>query len=128
MQLNLNYDIPFVDVVLIYQGKRINVDNVLVDTGSARSVFAADIVNTLGIYYEPDDIIETVRGVGGIETVFERAIDTIQVDDYELAEFIIQVGGMDYGFDIRGILGMDFLAQSQAILNFGTFTMAFNPS
>lgn len=128
MQLNLNYDIPFVNLVLAYKGKRINVDNVLVDTGSARSVFAADIVNTLGIYYEPDDMIETVRGVGGIETVFERAIDMIQVDDYELAEFTIQVGGMDYGFDIKGILGMDFLAQSQAILNFGTFTMAFNPS
>jgi hypothetical protein len=128
MQLNLDYDIPFVNVVLTYKGVSIEVSNVLVDTGSARSIFAADIVSSLEIYYEPEDVIETMRGVGGIETIFERLIDSIQVDTYKLDSFPVQIGGMDYGFDIYGTLGMDFLVASQAILNFGTFTMSFNQS
>lgn len=85
-------------------------------------------MSLLGIYFEPEDVIETMRGVGGIETVFERLIDSIQVGTFQLDSFPIQIGGMDYGFDIYGILGMDFLVSSQAVLNFGTFTISFNPS
>lgn len=100
MQLSLDYDIPFVNVVLTYKEISIEVPNVLVDTGSARSIFAADRMSLLGIYFEPEDVIETMRGVGGIETVFERLIDSIQVGTFQLYSFPIQIGGMDYGFDI----------------------------
>jgi hypothetical protein len=39
------------------------------------------------------------------------------VDERRLIDFEIEVGGMDYGFGMNGILGMDFLMCTGAILN-----------
>jgi len=41
------------------------------------------------------------------------------VGEHQLPKFEIEVGGMDYGFDIQGILGMDFLRQTRAVLSHG---------
>ena len=37
----------------------------------------------------------------------------------------IEVGGMDYGFEMHGILGMDFLTRAGAIINLREMTIAF---
>jgi len=37
----------------------------------------------------------------------------------------IEVGGMDYGFEMHGILGMDFLTQAGAMINLREMTIAF---
>lgn len=34
-----------------------------------------------------------------------------------MTDFTIEVGVMDYGFDINGILGMDFLIETGAIID-----------
>jgi hypothetical protein len=47
----------------------------------------------------------------------------VAVGDLCLDDFEIGVGGMDYGFAIEGILGMDFLTKTGAILNLSTLTM-----
>jgi hypothetical protein len=58
-----------------------------------------------------------VRGIGGTEVVFTRQVDHLQIDQQSLIKFEIEIGGMDYGFDINGILGMDFLMKAGAIIN-----------
>jgi len=50
-----------------------------------------------------------IHGVGGTEVVFSRQVDKLQVGQQGIERFKIEVGGMDYGFRINGILGMDFL-------------------
>jgi hypothetical protein len=40
-------------------------------------------------------------------------------------DFEIEVGGMDYGFEINGILGMDFLLRAGAILNLRELSLEF---
>lgn len=35
------------------------------------------------------------------------------------------VGGMDYGFEINGILGMDFLKRARAIIDLGKLIIEF---
>jgi hypothetical protein len=52
-------------------------------------------------------------------------VDFLQVGEKQLTAFEIEVGGMDYGFDIRGILGMDFLRQAGAILDLKALTIEF---
>ncbi|MBL7183164.1 MAG: hypothetical protein ISS50_01810, partial [Anaerolineae bacterium] len=37
----------------------------------------------------------------------------------------IEVGGIDVAFDINGILGMDFLLRTGAIINLGTLQIDF---
>jgi hypothetical protein len=40
-----------------------------------------------------------------------KRIDQLSVDTLGVADFEIEVGAMDYGFEIDGILGMDFLTK-----------------
>ena len=117
LQLVLQDNLPFITVVVGYNESIVEVSNVLIDTGSASSIFATDIVDALQIVPLPQDTLHVIRGIGGTEVVFKRCVDFIQVDDFSLTNFEIEVGGMDYGFEIIGILGMDFLISSGAIIN-----------
>lgn len=125
MQLTLRDNLPFVTVILTYKKIALTIPNVLVDTGSARTIFSADIVLPIHITPEPDDVLYTIRGVGGSEVVFTRQVDSLQVDNHQLLQFEIEVGGMDYGFEINGILGMNFLQQASAILNLAKLNIIF---
>ncbi len=126
MQLVLIDNLPFTKVVLGYQGSEIEISDVLVDTGFASSIFSADIVELVQIIPTPMDTLHTIRGVGGIELVFKRRIDFINVSDFSLQDFEIEVGGMDYGFKINGILGMDFLVASGSIINLKRMKLEFD--
>jgi len=117
MQLTLKDDLPFVTVRGMYRARQMEITDVLIDTGSASTILAADAVAQLGIVPELDDILHVVRGVGGSEVVFSRKIDRLEVGGHGLEHFEVEVGGMDYGFEINGILGMDFLIRTRAIID-----------
>jgi hypothetical protein len=125
MQLELEDSLAFVTVTIAYQGVQLIVTKVLVDTGSEQTVLAGDVVAGINIVPRPTDIVHTISGVGGIETVFGRQVDYIQVGDRKLTACPIQVGGMDYGFEINGILGMDFLTQAGAVINLRELQIGF---
>ena len=67
MRLTLRDDLAFTRVTITYQGRTIDVDHVLIDTGSASTILAAREVAGLGIAPEMADVVYTVRGVGGSE-------------------------------------------------------------
>lgn len=117
VKLDLKYGLPFCTVNIYYNGKCMSINNVLLDTGSGGSVFKMDVVEEIGITIEDDDIIESVSGVGGSEFVYKKDVDSITLGDLKLNNFKIEVGVMDYGFEINGILGMDFMKKVGAIIN-----------
>jgi predicted aspartyl protease len=125
MQLKLKYSLPFVIVTLTYRQAEIEVSQVLVDTGSARTMFSADVVAQIGLIPEPEDTLLTVRGVGGAEVVFTRVVDRVQIGQRAVEQFEVEIGGMDYGFEINGILGMDFLTHTGAIINLHRLRLEF---
>ncbi len=125
MQLTLQDDLAFVRLAITYHGRTIDVDHILIDTGSASTILAARKVAGLGIVPEMEDIVYTVRGVGGSEAVFTRRVDQVAVETHALANFEIEVGSMNYGFDLNGILGMDFLRQAGTIINLRELTLEF---
>jgi predicted aspartyl protease len=125
MQLTLKYGLPFIAATLTYREKKVEVSHVLVDTGSARTTFAADAVAQVGLIPEPEDTLLTVRGVGGAEVVFTRMVDRVRVGCQAVEEFEVEIGGMDYGFEINGILGMDFLRRTGAIINLHKLQLEF---
>ena len=95
------------------------------DTDSASSIFAAAVVATIGIVPKLTDSLQTIQGVGGMEVVFMRRIDGLQVEAHTLRNFDVEMGGMDHGFEINGILGMDFLMQTGAIINLYAMKLEF---
>ncbi len=125
MRLSLQDNLPFVSVTLVHDGRQMEISNVLVDTGSGGTIFAADDVATIGITPQDEDILRHIHGVGGSEVVFMQRVEQLQVGDYAFSDFEIEVGGMDYGFDIHGILGMDFLVAAGARIDLERLTVEF---
>ncbi|MFH0926453.1 MAG: retropepsin-like aspartic protease [bacterium] len=91
----------------------------LIDTGSGGTIFSIDKVLEIGLQIEVDDIIHRIRGVGGAEFIFTKKVDRISVGELHLNDFEIEVGAMDYGFDLKGIIGMNFFERINAIIDFG---------
>lgn len=123
VKLELKYGLPFCKITLCYKGKSMVLDNVLIDTGSGGTVLKMDKVDELGITIEKDDAIETISGVGGVEFVYKKNIDSINLGSLKFSNFTIEVGVMDYGFEINGILGIDFLKSVGAIIDLGEMTI-----
>jgi len=67
MQLLLRDNLPYASVKLAYQGQAEEIQAVLVDTGSATTILAADLVASINIFPLPDDLLFTIRGVGEVK-------------------------------------------------------------
>ncbi|MFQ5631541.1 MAG: retropepsin-like aspartic protease [bacterium] len=117
MNVRLRDGLPFVDAKLVYQNKKLDLHNVLLDTGSSGTVFAAEKVTTIGLFQEPQDPIRQIRGVGGHEFVFVRQVESISVGSLNAKDFEIEIGDMFYGIEIDGIVGVDFLLSTNAIID-----------
>ncbi|HPR54005.1 MAG TPA: retropepsin-like aspartic protease [Deltaproteobacteria bacterium] len=125
MRLFLKDNLPFTTVSVSYEGKTINIPNILIDTGSGTTILAADIVSVINIAPSPEDTLFTIRGVGGNEVVFSRRVEALCVGEQRITDFEVEIGGMDYGFEVNGILGMDYLISSGAVINLRAMELAF---
>lgn len=117
MKIRLVDGLPYVSVNLLFQEQTLTLHKVVIDTGAATTLFRTEDLQQIGITYAMDDIVEQVRGVGGVETVVVKQLDLLQVGDLQLANFPVDMGAMAYGFDIDGLLGFDFLQQTSALID-----------
>jgi len=117
MRIRLQNGLPIVAATLSYRGRQLVIEKALLDTGSAGTVFSADRVSAINMLMEPQDRIRRIRGVGGAEFVFSKQVDALALGALTVADFEIEIGAMDYGFDIQGIVGMDFLIQTGAVID-----------
>lgn len=99
------------DMELVYQGKYLLLKRVLVDTGSGGTILSSDLVEKIGLVGEAGDTIYRISGVGGSEFVFLKVIDSLKIGELCVKDFIIEIGAMNYGFDLDGIVGIDFLKE-----------------
>jgi hypothetical protein len=60
MHLSLQDNLPFVTVYLTHNDRELEIPNVLIDTGSGGTMFAADIVAEIGII-PPNSPLFTVQ-------------------------------------------------------------------
>jgi predicted aspartyl protease len=124
IKLRLTNGLPFAEVTFIHNGKVKLVPKVLIDTGSMSTIISTDIADELGLKGEPDDILHAICGVGGSEFVYEKCIDLVEIDGVaKVSNLTIQVGAMDYGFDINSILGMNYLMAAKIIIDTGNLTL-----
>lgn len=119
MKIRLEDRLPFVTVSVFHEGREVSLDRVLLDTGSDASVFSADEVSRVGIFPGPADIVRRVVGVGGSEFVITKRVERLALGEIQIPGFAIQIGAMDYGFPIQGLLGLDFLLRFKAVIHLG---------
>jgi hypothetical protein len=55
--------------------------------------------------------------VGGSEFVFTKYVDQLTAGNLTVVNFEIEIGAMNYGLDIDGIIGMDFLTKVGAMID-----------
>ena len=120
MKINIKYGLPFVDLEVTFRGKKLRLDNVLMDTGSAGTIFNANVVGKIGVVPEKNDIVDTIRGVGGVEYVYVKKFDLIQFKEVSQKDFEVEIGNMDYGMKIDGILGFDFICSANLVIDTNT--------
>lgn len=98
----------------------LNLKNVLVDTGSATTLINSDYIKTDGT-----EIIDTIYGVGGYETILNKHVDTFKVNGFIIENFKIDLGDMDFGIQLDAILGLDSLTILRANINIKDSILSF---
>lgn len=125
MNIIEQHGLPFISVTIVYKGKKLRMDKVLLDTGSASTLFHADLVRSIGVVPEGNDVVDTIRGVGGVEYVYTKILDAIHFDGAVIEEFQVEVGSMDYGLEIDGIIGYDFMKATGVLIDIQTMVVKF---
>ena len=116
-KLRIDNDLLLVDMELKFKGKSLHLQRVLVDTGSGSTVISTDLAETIGIVAEEKDMIYRISGVGGSEFVYSKTVDLVKLGEMQTTDFALEIGAMNYGFDLDGIIGLDLLRQLKAIIN-----------
>lgn len=117
------YGLPLISMKIVFRGKELKLERVLLDTGSASTLLNADIVQEIAMVPEQNDIVDMIRGVGGVEYVYTKSLDSIMVGVVSIKNFEVEIGSMDYGMEIDGILGFNFLKQAGAIIDARTMEL-----
>lgn len=112
-----NSDLPFIEIVVYYKNQSIKLSRVLIDTGSSSTILKLDIVEEIGLTVELEDVLGTISGVGGSEFVFFKTVDAIEVNGFKIENLQVDIGTMNYGINIDGIIGMDFLLKAKGIID-----------
>ncbi len=123
MKLRLEQGLLLTTVVIENNQQELILDFVLVDTGSAGTIFQTEQLQRIGITYNLEDEMHRIRGVGGTEFVFSKQLKQVRVGELSVTNFQIEVGWMDYGFEPQGILGLDFLCATNAVIDLGTLEL-----
>lgn len=126
MKLRLAQGLVYVEMDVTFRGRSLHLSDVILDTGSAGTIFAADRLLEIGVAPEPADAIRRIRGVGGTEYVFTKSLDRLAVGEMEIDRFEIEIGAMDYGFPADGILGLDYLLKAGALIDLRRLELRFS--
>lgn len=118
-------ELPFIEAKVTFRGKSLKLENVLIDTGSAGTIFNVNKLEEIGVKPEANDVTQTIQGVGGVEFVYTKKIDEISInDEIAIQNFYVELGSMDYGLVIDGIIGYDFMKEVGLIIDLQHFNIS----
>ncbi|WP_240374077.1 retropepsin-like aspartic protease [Bacillus piscicola] len=110
--------LPFIEATVTFRGETLVLPELLVDTGSAGTILNVNHLEKIGVKPEPDDVVEMIHGVGGFEFVYTKPLDRLAIgSNIGVDDFAVELGDMDYGLILDGIIGYDFLKEIGAILD-----------
>ena len=120
MKILMQDGLPIVSVSLAYKGNLIRLDDVLLDTGCSNTIFDTDEVEEVGLIIDrKNGRPRRMHGVGGeSELCYEQTITNLEIDEFLLDFFQIQLGITKETYGFNGILGADFMVKSGLIIDF----------
>lgn len=119
------WGLPFIEAHVSFRGRSIKLDNVLIDTGSAGTIFNVNKLEEIGVKPEANDVTQTIQGIGGIEFVYTKSIDEIKIsEEITIGNFLVELGSMDYGLELDGIIGYDFMKEIGLVIDLKQFNIS----
>lgn len=111
---------PIVSVLLTFKGRKIRLDDVLLDTGCSTTIFDTDEVEEVGLIIDrKNGKPRRMYGVGGESKLcYEQIVKELQIDHFALDSFLIQLGITKETYGFNGILGVDFMIKTGLIVDF----------
>lgn len=120
MKIEMQDGLPVVSISLIYRGRKMCLDEILLDTGCATTIFDVDEVERIGLIIDrANGRPKRMYGVGGeSELCYEQMVSDLSIDNYILDSFQLQLGITKETYGFNGILGVDFMLKSGLIIDF----------
>lgn len=125
MKLRYEEGLIFVDIEIEYNGKTMEIKDIVLDTGASRTIIDTDLASRVGINASTALKITTMYGIGGVQYAFRHKIDKIKIDGNELQDISIDVGMVDEEGEINGLLGLDVLLKLGAVVDLDNLTLSF---
>jgi hypothetical protein len=116
-KITIAHRLPFVAVTIRANNQSLYLPNVLLDTGSAATIFKTDDLAQLGVHVDSSDRLRYTVGTGGLEVVVEKQITAVELGDLVISPFLIKLSGGNYGIPMDGIVGFDFLRTIRAVVD-----------
>lgn len=117
MVIKIQSGLALANMKMTYKDKSVHLQDVLLDTGCAMSVFDTDVVEPIHLVPDRKNArLVCMTGIGGRgDFCVEQITTQLFLDGMELTDFRHQLGNIKetYGFD--AILGNDFLTLSGLI-------------
>lgn len=120
MKIQMKDGLPIVSMKLAYKGKLIRLDDVLLDTGCSNTIFDTDEVEQVGLIIDrKNGRPRRMYGVGGeSELCYEQTVTDLEIENFPLDSFQIQLGMTKETYGFNGILGVDYMIKSKVIIDF----------
>lgn len=119
MKFQMENQLPLVSVEIEYNGKKKIFSNVLLDTGCSSTILDTDLCEEIGLMLDLENAItRKMYGIGGTEICIEQKVSGMNIDEFQLNNFTLQLGDVRemHGFD--GIIGSDFFLVNKLIIDF----------
>lgn len=120
MKIQMEDGLPIVSVSLRYKGRVLILDNMLLDTGCSNTIFDTDEVEEVGLKIDrKNGKPRRMYGVGGeSELCYEQTVTGLEIDNFLLDSFQLQLGITKETYGFNGILGVDFMIKSGLVIDF----------
>lgn len=127
MKLQMINGLPIVTLTMTYGEKAIELNNVLLDTGCAATIFDTNILESIDINIDyKNGKARRMYGVGGeAELCFEQKIENLEIDGQFLDSFLLQLGSVLEDYNFEGILGNDFMIKMGMVVDFSNLTIHY---
>lgn len=119
MKFEMDDNLPLIAVQIEYNGMKKTFTNVLLDTGCSSTIFDTDLCENIGLMLDLENAItRKMYGIGGTEICIEQNVSSMNIGEFQLNNFTIQLGDVRemHGFD--GIIGSDFFLANKLIIDF----------
>jgi predicted aspartyl protease len=117
MDIVFHHELLHTSLEITFKGRSKVINDIIIDTGAARSIISSDLVDDLGIISQVGDKLITMFGIGGVQYAYRKKVESIKFGDFTVEGYELDFGLIDDEGKINGLLGLDLLMKMGAVLD-----------